>query len=86
MQEHESLVLNVVVQVHVDAAHQILQLLHHALDARLVCRVVVLLLTAAPRAHLDAVQQARDAVVGVRLHLVQHRLVQRVPVQLAHLV
>ena len=76
LQEHQSFFLNVVVQVGVGATHQVLQLLHHPLNSRLVGCVVV----------LNAIQQTRDAVVCIGLDFVKERLVDLVPVQLCDLV
>lgn len=80
LQEHESLTLNVVVQIHIDAAHQVLQLLHHALNARLVRRIMILPFTTSVHSHLDAIQQTRDAVVRISFHFVQNGFVDGVPV------
>ena len=76
LKEHQAFPLNVIIQVGVRATHQVLQLLHHALNARLVRRVVV----------LNPVQQPRDAVVRVRFDLVEERRVHLAPIQFADLI
>ena len=76
LKEHQAFLLNVIIQVGVRSTHQILQLLHHALNARLVRRVVV----------LNPVQEPRDAVVRVRFDLVEERRVHFAPIQFSDLI